>query len=74
MITDTDTDTDTDRMHTDAYTETNTDTDMLRRISKRQPVCKLSYARARGNQSAISNAYKQLLGCFAGIVVTANTS
>ena len=54
--------------YTDTYTETNTDTDMLRRISNRQPVCKLRYARARGNQSATSNAYKQLLGCFAGII------
>ena len=54
--------------YTDTYTETNTDTDMLRRTSNRQPVCKLRYARARGNQSATSNAYKQLLGCFAGII------
>ena len=53
--------------YTDTHTETNTDTDMLRRISNRQPVCKLRYARARGNQSATSNAYKELLGCFAGI-------
>ena len=41
---------------------------MLRCISNRQPVCKLRYARARGNQSATSNAYEQLLGCFAGII------
>ena len=58
--------------YTDTYTETNTDIDMLRRMSNRQPVCKLRYARARGNQSATSDAYKQLLGCFAGIFFTQN--
>ena len=54
--------------YNDTCTEINTDTDMLRRISNMQPVCKLRYARIRGNQPATSNAYKQLLGYFAGII------
>ena len=33
----------------------------------RQPVCKLRGARARGTESATSNAYRHLLRCFAGI-------
>ena len=67
--TDTDADTDTDT-NTDKKTETETytDTDMLRHTSNRQPVCKLRDVRAIDNQSATSNAYRQLLGCFAGIM------
>ena len=69
MITDTDTDTHTDRIdiHIPIHIPIHIQMHMLRRTSNRQPVCKLRYARARGNQSATSKAYKQLLGCFAGI-------